>query len=131
MKLLPFTNTAVFVNGTGRIESACIWWQFLQPFHTVKRLLIKGSISKSLKVLLYLTQILLNLLAGVLNLARSAGPELLLKDDASKPLLEKLLKGWLLEKSIGSVCSIFEVCFSNLLEEDCEEVDVAPSLKKK
>ena len=74
---------------------------------------------------------LLNLLAGVLNLARSAGPELLLKDDASKPLLEKLLKGWLLEKSIGSVCSIFEVCFSNLLEEDCEEVDVAPSFVKK
>ena len=36
---------------------------------------------------------LFNLLAGVLNLARSAGPELLLKDDASKPLLEKLLKG--------------------------------------
>ena len=73
---------------------------------------------------------MLNLLAGVLNLARSAGPELLLKDDVSKPLLEKLLKGWLLEKSIGSVCSIFEVCFSNLLEEDCEEVDVTPSLKK-
>ena len=42
---------------------------------------------------LFNTQMSLNLLAGVLNLARSAGPELLLKDDASKPLLEKLLKG--------------------------------------
>ena len=45
------------------------------------------------KFALFNTQMLLNLLAGVLNLARSAGPELLLKDDASKPLLEKLLKG--------------------------------------
>ena len=66
-----------------------------QPFHNVSKLLIKDY--TYIKIFedfaLFNTQMLLNLLAGVLNLARSAGPELLLKDDASKPLLEKLLKG--------------------------------------
>ena len=84
MKPLPFINT-IELRVAEFDDSAD-----LQPFQTVNRLLIKGSISKSLKIL---TQVLFNVLAGVLNLARSAGPELLLKDDASKPLLEKLLKG--------------------------------------
>ena len=72
MKLLPFTNTIGL-----RVA------EFDDNFATFPH-------CKFLKIL---TQVLFNLLAGVLNLARSAGPELLLKDDVSKPLLEKLLKG--------------------------------------
>lgn len=53
---------------------------------------------------------------AVLNLPRSPGLVPLPNDEVSKPLLEKLI-GWLLEKSMGSVCSSFELFERSVVDE--------------